>query len=428
MSYQPKPQVLIVDDDENICKTLSAILRSEGYETATATTGTEALRKAKNQFYNVALLDIRLPDIEGIELLAQLQKMTPETVKIMLTGYPSLKNAVDALNLGADSYLMKPIDPLELLKAIDERLQLQKQTEETTREKLAKWLQLQAHKMRTSNFQDFLEEAAHEMTSFGITMNQAKIYIALMASGVASTSEIAKLSRVRREEVYRMMPELEKRGIVVRKLEKPRKFTAVQPQTGVRILAKNKLENMKLEIDELQRKQSDLIAKLRTMTLSTEEKGHAIEVISQQDVIFEKLKEMTGSAKQKMDMVAPLETLRFMQMSHSKRLVKRMLSSIGMRIITENCGCDAIALRNIPGGRTTTGQIELRCLKEIPFSILIVDSREALWGTRSQRTDKRPQMYWANDRTQISVLQASFEKLWLESFPMEKSRLLSDES
>ena len=153
MTHQTVPHILMVDDDECICKTLSAILQSEGYQTAYATTAKEAIEKSKTQFFNLALLDIKLPDMEGTRLLSQLQEITPETIKIMITGYPSLKNAVEALNFGADSYIMKPIDPAELIKTIKNKLEVQKQAEKITKEKLAAWIQSQARKAQTSNFQ-----------------------------------------------------------------------------------------------------------------------------------------------------------------------------------------------------------------------------------------------------------------------------------
>ncbi|HJX02510.1 MAG TPA: response regulator, partial [Candidatus Bathyarchaeia archaeon] len=95
MIDQIKPNVLIVDDDESICKTLSAILTAEGYQTTTANGAKEALEKAANQFFNIALLDIKLPDMDGTQLLAKLQEIAPKTKKIIVTGYPSLKNAVE---------------------------------------------------------------------------------------------------------------------------------------------------------------------------------------------------------------------------------------------------------------------------------------------------------------------------------------------
>lgn len=279
MTHQTVPQILIVDDDENICKTLSAILQAEGYQTTTATTAKEAIEKTKTQFFSLTLLDIKLPDMEGTQLLSQLQEITPETIKIMITGYPSLKNAVEALNFGADSYIMKPIDPAELIKTIKNKLEVQKQAEKITKEKLAAWIQSQARKAQTSNFQEFLEETATELTHFGLTKTQAKIYITLIALGVASASEIAALSKIRREEVYRIIPELERRGIITRKLKAPRKFSAIQPETAIEILTKIKLKTMKEEIDKLRQKQAELISKLKTTELPVQRDNRSIETI-----------------------------------------------------------------------------------------------------------------------------------------------------
>jgi len=420
VTYDNRPHILIVDDDEGICKTFSVILQSEGYQTTTANTGKEALEKAKTRFFNLALVDIKLPDINGIQLLAKLQEICPETIKIMVTGYPSLKNAVDALNLGADSYIMKPVDPSELLKTIKARFETQKQTEEITRDKLAKWIQSQARKTQSSNFQEFLEKTAKELARFGLTKNQARIYTTLIASGVASTSEIASLSKVRREEVYRIIPELEKRGIIIRKLEKPRKFVAVQPETSIKILAQSKLKNMKEEIDELQQEQAKLITELKTIVLSTKQEDCAIEAISQQDIVLEKLLGMTRKAKRKIDIITTTTNLRFVYMNYPREVLKRILKTARMRVITEKCELDTFSREILQPSKTTDNSVELRCLKKLPFSLFIVDDKEALWGTQpTQITDEKLQVYWANDSTQLSILQASFERLWQESSLVE---------
>lgn len=267
MTYQTTPHILIVDDDENICKTLSAILQTKGYRTTPAATAKEALEKTETTLFNLALIDIKLPDMEGIQLLAKLQETAPETIKIIITGYPSLENAVKALNLGANSYIMKPIDPAELLETIKNKLEAQQQTEKITKEELAKWVQSQARKAQASNFQKFLEETATELADFGLTKTQAKIYITLATLGIASASEIAAISKIRREEVYRIIPELEKRGVIVRKLMVPRKFSAIQPETAIEILTKLKLKTMKEEADKLRQSQVKLISRLKTIGL-----------------------------------------------------------------------------------------------------------------------------------------------------------------
>jgi len=123
-----KPSILIVDDDENIRKTLSAILRGKGYITDTAKDGREAIGKSKAKFFNLALLNIKLPDMEGTKLLTKL----PEMVKIIITGYPTLENAIEALNLGADAYVIKPVRPEKLLALIKGKLKEQSQAEKMT--------------------------------------------------------------------------------------------------------------------------------------------------------------------------------------------------------------------------------------------------------------------------------------------------------
>jgi len=142
-----KPSILIVEDDTNICETLSTILQQNGYTTDTAKTGQEALQKSKAKFFNLALFDIKLPDMEGTELLTTMHKDLPKMMKIMITGYPSLENAVEALNLGADAYIIKPVKPEKLLALIEEKLEEQRQAEKMTEEKVTEWIKTRARKL-----------------------------------------------------------------------------------------------------------------------------------------------------------------------------------------------------------------------------------------------------------------------------------------
>ncbi|MGQ9460368.1 MAG: response regulator [Candidatus Bathyarchaeaceae archaeon] len=142
-----KASILIVDDDEGILETMSAILEEKGYYTDTAKTGREAIEKSKTNFYNLALLDIKLPDIEGTKLLTEMKETSPKMVQIMITGYASLENAVEALNLGADAYIMKPVDPEKLLKVINEKLKKQREAEKISEKKIAEWIETRARKL-----------------------------------------------------------------------------------------------------------------------------------------------------------------------------------------------------------------------------------------------------------------------------------------
>ena len=142
-----KPSILIVEDDTNIRVPLSTILQQRGYNTDTAKNGQEAIQKSKAKFFNLALLDIRLPDIEGTKLLTMMHENLPKMVKIMITGYPSLENAVEALNQGADAYVIKPVKPEKLLALIEEKLEEQREAEKMTEGKVTEWIKTRVRKI-----------------------------------------------------------------------------------------------------------------------------------------------------------------------------------------------------------------------------------------------------------------------------------------
>ena len=134
-------RILIVDDDETIRKVLEAILQDEGYTIDSADTAKKAIEKSQNEFYNLALLDVRLPDMEGIELLTKLHDTKPKMRKIIITGYPTLQNAVAAVNKGADAYIMKPFDVEKMLHTIKEQLKKQEEEKTYSEEKIAEFIE-----------------------------------------------------------------------------------------------------------------------------------------------------------------------------------------------------------------------------------------------------------------------------------------------
>jgi DNA-binding NtrC family response regulator len=114
--------ILVVDDDQVILQSFARILERHGYDVETAATGHEAIERSKNGSYDVALLDIKLPDMDGTQLLKELHAVSDTMVKIMVTGYASLDSALQSLLLEADAYVLKPVEPDELLKVVTEAL------------------------------------------------------------------------------------------------------------------------------------------------------------------------------------------------------------------------------------------------------------------------------------------------------------------
>lgn len=137
-------RILVIDDDRIILETLSAALKDEGFVVDTAENGQEAISKSHANFYNLVIVDWRLPDIEGTKLLGELKQTTPKMAKMMLTGYPSMSNAVDAVNNRADSFLVKPVRIETLLEKIKELLKQQEQENKFSEEKMTNFIETKA--------------------------------------------------------------------------------------------------------------------------------------------------------------------------------------------------------------------------------------------------------------------------------------------
>lgn len=134
-------RILIIDDDENIRKVLETILEDEGYIVETAETAKQGIEKSETAFYNLALIDVRLPNMEGIELLSKLRTTKPKMRKIIVTGYPTLQNAVAAVNKGADAYVMKPFEVDKILQTIREQLKKQEEEKSFNEEKVVEFIE-----------------------------------------------------------------------------------------------------------------------------------------------------------------------------------------------------------------------------------------------------------------------------------------------
>jgi DNA-binding NtrC family response regulator len=142
MIMTPQKRILIVDDDEQVLDAFKQTLNLEGYVVDTVETGKDAIQKSNTNTYNLALIDIRLPDMQGTQLLTELHETTPKMRKIIVTGYPSQNNAIEAVNKNADAYLVKPIlDMNTLLNTIKEQLRKQDEEQQYSEQKVAEFVE-----------------------------------------------------------------------------------------------------------------------------------------------------------------------------------------------------------------------------------------------------------------------------------------------
>ncbi len=117
------PRVLTIDDEAVVCESIRRVLVPEGYHVSTSTSSRDGLELMKKEAFDLLLLDIKMPDMDGIEVLRRVSDMSPETEVIIITGYATIETAVEAIKLGAFDYLEKPVSPPQLLVAVARALE-----------------------------------------------------------------------------------------------------------------------------------------------------------------------------------------------------------------------------------------------------------------------------------------------------------------
>jgi len=115
----PQPKVLIVDDEERFRTTMCRLLSIKGLDASTVGSGQEALEKIRQETYDVLILDIRMPEMGGLDVLSEVKSIDPFVEVIIMTGYASVDTARDIIKFGAYDYLLKPYDTDQLLEKIE---------------------------------------------------------------------------------------------------------------------------------------------------------------------------------------------------------------------------------------------------------------------------------------------------------------------
>jgi DNA-binding NtrC family response regulator len=120
MAQRMRLGVLVIDDDEDICTYLREFLSQEGYSVTTVSKPLDALPAIKDGRHQIVLLDVRMPEVDGVELLREIRSIDSDVCVIVMTAYPSVESAVDTMKADAFDYLRKPFD-LDQLRAVIQR-------------------------------------------------------------------------------------------------------------------------------------------------------------------------------------------------------------------------------------------------------------------------------------------------------------------
>ncbi len=348
-------KILIVDDDAGLREILNEVLTHEGYTTQMAQTGKEAIEKCHKDPFDIALIDIKLPDIEGTKLL-DLMKQFPTMVKIMITGYPSLENAVQSLNSGADGYLVKPIKPQNLLNQIKEQL---KRRQKATLEKL--------------------------LMNTGLSSYEAKIYLALAAEGDSEARKLSISSGVPRTKAYQALKKLTQMGLVVEIPGVTQNFSVVTPSSAFSSF----VQNWKRELTEQATTLTELEKTISILDSIQEEKQVAEQASMQKEEVWsikgaekieQRMEEMLSKAQNAVSLITSENGLALFCRNHGKVLDD--LAAKGIKI--------QIKVPIVPSNESFVKELKYAYKVEnaqvpVPIIFLIIDENEVF--LRHLKTD-----------------------------------------
>jgi two-component system, NtrC family, response regulator AtoC len=173
--------ILVVDDDEIVRESLLEWLREDGYRVEAAEDGFKALEKFKERSWNIALVDLKMPKMDGLELMEKIKEIRPETQVIIITAYATVNTAVQAIKVGAYDYLVKPFNPEELSLIIKRLVESQSLIKEISH--LRKELQKQYQ------FHDLISKSAKMQKVFDLANTIAKSNSNILILGESGTGK-----------------------------------------------------------------------------------------------------------------------------------------------------------------------------------------------------------------------------------------------
>jgi sugar-specific transcriptional regulator TrmB len=260
-----------------------------------------------------------------------------------------------------------------------------------------------------------LDETAKDLSTFGLTGSQAKVYIALVQLGVASVSETARLSKVRREEVYRMMPKLEKLGLVEKVLGKPIKYKPIPPEEGLCLLLRRQQEAASRKITELAEKKTQLLGQLESLKNKRvlDEPEILFVLISDRVRTVHMMIEMTNNAVKEVVFTATQDGIReWMGLNYDDALKRAVKRGVKVRILVDIDEVDVLIPEIFKGFNLYGNTVEMRHVDHVISRLMIVDDKEALVGIPITSWMEGHVYLWTNSTEYTRELKRLFNMLW----------------
>ncbi|MFW9975186.1 MAG: MEDS domain-containing protein [Candidatus Thorarchaeota archaeon] len=272
-----------------------------------------------------------------------------------------------------------------------------------------------------------LENSAKLLSEFGLTPYEAKVYISVHKQGLTTASAIAKTAKIRREEVYRTLPKLERAGLIERVLGRPTKVRALPIEDALSILITRKEEDVNRELRKLIAKKSELLNLFQKEPIETknnEDKSH-FTLISEKDAIEKRIMFLIKKSTRSINYVDTFENSFRFVLTFAEELLTATKRNIEIRIITEypdNVSLIPDALRK----HVPEDSFDIRYFDDLHSNYILFDENQALITTSARRSIPNGRCLWTDDPSLVGIVQKDFDKLLRESVDWRELEVTSD--
>lgn len=257
------------------------------------------------------------------------------------------------------------------------------------------------------------DEYAELLSDFGLTFNQAKVYLAVVQLGLASVSEVSRTAEVRREDIYRMLPKLQELGLMEKTLEKPIRIRALPVKEALSLLIKREEDTFEQRLSVLQAQKDALLMRINVHKTRPKLEESHFSLISQRDAVIRKGLTMTEAAERSIDIVTSKDQFLHFFASYTEPIKNALRRGVKFRIVLDAAEHDDSILRLVKKYDSPDASLHLNCVDEALSHYTVVDHREGLMATSVEPTALGRNPYlWTSDSNLIGLMTRSFESTW----------------
>jgi sugar-specific transcriptional regulator TrmB len=257
-----------------------------------------------------------------------------------------------------------------------------------------------------------LDENAEILSSFGLTHNQAKVYISIAQLGLASVSQVSRVSKVRREDVYRILPKLEKMGLIEKILGKPTKIRAASVEEALSILVKREEDIANKRVSALMAKKDTFLKHFKAYRMEPVSEEAHFSLIPQREGIISKGLTMIKNAESEIDIITSRYEFNRIFTNYAEPLKKAISKGVKVRVVLDVSEHEDPILRIMEDYKSSGASFDLKYKDQPSGQYLIVDYTQALVATSTDVPIGENPCLWTDDNNLVGLMQKNFEGIW----------------